>query len=126
MIIDAVLPPSAVSLGWTWTNANEAINNIFRACANQPACAAKYGDLSTQFTAQVQKLEANPLTLTAPIPGTQTSTKVVLDGGALVNWIGSLPDPVVPLTSVPAAISALTAGEPTQIAEARAVAAHPK
>jgi pimeloyl-ACP methyl ester carboxylesterase len=59
LIIDAVLPPSAVSLGWTWTNANEAINNVFRACADQPACAAKYGDLSTLFTAQVQKLEAN-------------------------------------------------------------------
>ena len=63
VIIDAVLPPTAVSLGWTWTNANEAINNIFRACANQPACAA-----SAQFTAQVQKLEASPLTMTVPIP----------------------------------------------------------
>jgi pimeloyl-ACP methyl ester carboxylesterase len=125
LIIDAVLPPSAVSLGWTWTNANEAINNVFRACADQPACAAKYGDLSTQFTAQVQKLEANPQSLTVQVPGTQTSTKVVLDGGAVVNWIGSLPDPIVPLTSVPAAISALTRGQPTQIAEARAMAAHP-
>ena len=61
VIIDAVLPPSVVSLGWTWTNANEAINNVFRACADQPACAAKYGDLSAQFAAEVQKLEANPL-----------------------------------------------------------------
>jgi len=125
LIIDAVLPPSMVSLGWTWTNANEAINNIFRACADQPACAARYGDLSTQFAAQIRMLEANPLTLTAKVPGTQTSTLVVLDGGALINWIGSLPDPVVPLTSVPAAISALTRGQPTQIAEARATAAHP-
>jgi pimeloyl-ACP methyl ester carboxylesterase len=125
LIIDAVLPPGAVSLGWTWTNANEAINNIFRACADQPACAARYGDLRAQFTAQVQKLEADPLTLTARIPGTQTSTKVVLDGGAVVNWIGSLPDPVVPLTSIPAAINALTQGQPTQIAEARATAAQP-
>ena len=125
LIIDAVLPPSAVSLGWTWTNANEAINNIFRACADQPACAAKYGDLSTQFTAQVQKLEADPLNVTVTVPGTKTSTRVVLDGGALVNWLGSLPDPVVPLTSIPAAISALTRGQPTQIAEARAMAAHP-
>ena len=125
LIIDAVLPPSAVSLGWVWTNANEAINNVFRACADQPACAAKYGDLSAQFTAAVQKLEANPLTMTVKVPGTETSTKVVLDGGALANWIGSLPDPVVPLTSIPAAISALTRGQPTQIAEARAFAAHP-
>jgi pimeloyl-ACP methyl ester carboxylesterase len=121
LIIDAVLPPAAVSLGWTWTNANEAINNIFRACADQPACAAKYGDLSTKFAAQVQKLEAEPLTLTVTVPEMKTSTKVVLDGGALVNWLGSLPDTVVPLTSVPAAISALTEGQPTQIAETRAI-----
>jgi len=125
VIIDAVLPPSKVSLGWTWTNANEAIGNIFRACADQPACAARYGDLRTQFAAQVQKLQANPLTLTAPIPGTETSTKVVLDGGAILDWLGSLPDPVVPITSVPAAIGALVRGQPTQIAEARATGAQP-
>ena len=49
----------------------------------------------------------------------------MLDGGALVNWIGSLPDPVVPIASIPEAISALTQGQPTQIAEARATAANP-
>ncbi|HEY5088879.1 MAG TPA: alpha/beta hydrolase [Polyangia bacterium] len=126
VIIDAVLPPAAVSLGWTWTNANEAINNVFRACADQPVCAAKYGDLRTRFIAQVQKLEADPLSLTARIPGTRTSTKVVLDGGAVVNWLGSLPDPVVPLSSVPAAIDALVRGQPTLIAESRATAAQPE
>jgi pimeloyl-ACP methyl ester carboxylesterase len=125
MIIDAVLPPSTVSLGWTWTNANEAVSNIFQACADQPACAAAHGDLRTQFAAEVQKLEANPLTLTVPIPGTETRTQVVLDGGAIINWLGSLPDPVVPITSVPAAIAALVRGQPTQIAEARATGAHP-
>ena len=125
VIIDAVLPPSAVSLGWTWTNQNEAIHNIFRACADQPACTAKYGDLSAQFTAQVQQLEATPLTTTVTIPGTEMRTRVVLDGGAILNWIGSLPDPVVPIPSVPEAISQLVNGRPTQIAEARAVAAHP-
>ncbi|MGO9605560.1 MAG: alpha/beta fold hydrolase [Candidatus Binataceae bacterium] len=125
VIIDAVLPPSAVSLGWTWTNENEAINNIFRACGNQPACAAKYGDLSAQFTAQVQQLEATPLTLAVTIPGTESTTQVVLDGGAILNWIGSLPDPVVPIASIPTAIAQLVQGQPTQIAEARAVAANP-
>ncbi len=125
VMIDAVLPPSVVSLGWTWTNENEAINNIFRACANQPACAATYGDLSAQFTAQVQKLEASPLTMTVPIPTTKTNIKVMLDGGAILNWIGSLPDPVVPITSIPAAINALVKGKPTQIAQSRAVAANP-
>jgi pimeloyl-ACP methyl ester carboxylesterase len=125
VIIDAVLPPSVVSLGWTWTNANEAINNIFRACADQPDCAARYGNLKRQFAGQVRKLEADPLTLMAQVPGTEMSTEVTLDGGAIVNWIGSIPDPVVPIASIPAAISALVQGQPTQIAEARAIAANP-
>lgn len=123
VIIDAVVPPSAASLGWTWTNANEAINNIFRACADQPACASKYGDLSAAFTAQVQKLEANPLTMTVHAPF--GSVDVVLDGGALVNWIGSIPDPVVPIPSIPAAIQELVQGRPTLIASSRATLADP-
>jgi pimeloyl-ACP methyl ester carboxylesterase len=125
LLIDAVLPPSQVSLGWLWTNANEAIHNVFRACADQPACAAKYGDLEAEFAAEVNKLEANPLEMTVKIPGTETSKKVVLDGGAVVSWLGSLPDPFTPLTSIPAAIHALAQGQPTQIATWRVMAAHP-
>jgi pimeloyl-ACP methyl ester carboxylesterase len=126
VIIDAVVPPSAASLGWTWTNTNEAVNNIFRACANQPACASQYGDLSSQFAAQVQLREATPLTITVPAPFDTTKTvDVTLDGGALVNWLGSVPDPVVPISSIPAAIAQLVQGQPTQIAQARAFGADP-
>jgi len=78
VILDAVVPSSLASLGWTWQNANEAVNNIFRACAAQPACAATYGDLSAEFTAQVQQLEAAPLTLhNVPIPGSEDTADVV-------------------------------------------------
>jgi len=126
VIIDAVLPPSAVSLGWTWTNENEALHNIFRACANQPGCVATYGDLEAKFTAQVQQLETNPLTVhDVPILKTKDTTHVVLDGGAILNWIGSLPDPVVLIANIPAAIKQLVQGTPTQIAQTRALAANP-
>ena len=63
--------------------------------------------------------------MTVKIPGTETSKKVVLDGGAVVSWLGSLPDPFTPLTSIPAAIHALAQGQPTQIATWRVMAAHP-
>ena len=126
VIIDAVVPPHAASLGWTWTNNNEAINNVFRDCANQPACASQYGDLSSKFAAQVQMLEATPLHITVPAPFDPTkNVDVTLDGGALVNWLGSVPDPVVPIPSIPAAIQQLVQGQPTQIAEARAFGAAP-
>ena len=126
VMIDAVLPPSAVTLGWTWTNANEAVHNVFKSCANQPNCVTKYGDLEAVFTAQVQQLEANPLTIhNVPIEGTSDTTDVVLDGGAILNWIGSLPDPLNAIADIPVAIQELVQGTPTRIAKTRALAANP-
>ncbi len=126
VIIDSVVPPSAATLGWTWTNANEAINNIFRVCNDQVDCLSTYGDLSATFAAQVQQREANPLTITvpAPFPG-GGNIDVVLDGGALVSWLGSVPDPIVPIPSIPSAIQELVQGQPTQIATSRATLADP-
>ena len=85
-----------------------------------------HGDLEAKFTAQVQQLEANRLTVhDVPILGTTDTTDVVLDGGAILNWIGSLPDPVIAIADVPAAIQQLVQGKPTQIAQTRALAANP-
>jgi pimeloyl-ACP methyl ester carboxylesterase len=123
VIIDAIVPPSAASLGWTWTNFNEAINNIFRACANQPACASTYGDLSQVVASQVQQLEANPATLT--VHEDFGDVDVVIDGGALINWLGSFPDPAVEIPDIPLAIQQLVNGTPSEIAQSRAFAANP-
>jgi pimeloyl-ACP methyl ester carboxylesterase len=123
VIIDAVVPPSAASLGWTWTNYNEAINNVFRACANQPGCASTYGDLSQVVQSQVQTLEVTPAEITV-----QTDfgdVDVVIDGGALINWLGSFPDPAVAIPDIPLAIHQLAGGIPTGIAKSRAFAANP-
>jgi len=124
VMIDAVLPPSAAGLGWTWTNANEAVNNIFRACANQIDCANTFGDLSAIVQTQVNKLEDNPLSMT--ISEDFGDVKVVIDGGALINWLASVPpDPVSKIADIPLAIQELVDGTPTQIAKSRAGAADP-
>ena len=120
VIIDSIAPPSVVSLGWTWTNANEGINNIFRACAAQPACNSKYGDLASTFAGLVQQLESDPLTTTGQYSPSVPPVKVELDGGALVNWLAAIPMPLVPITKIPSAIEELAKGNPTQIANSRA------
>jgi pimeloyl-ACP methyl ester carboxylesterase len=61
VIIDSVAPPSAVTLGWIWTNADEGIHNIFNACAAQPGCSHAFGDLADVFAGLVQQYEADPL-----------------------------------------------------------------
>lgn len=120
--IDSVVPPSVASLGWTWTSVNEAFNNLFRACADEPVCKTKYGDVAATFAGQVQQLEANPLTTTVKSPFGGPPVKVVIDGGALVNWlVAAGPN----FTNVPLAISELAHGDPTLIATARAGLADP-
>jgi len=121
-IIDSVVPPSVASLGWTWTNLGEAFNNLFRACADQPACNSEYGDVAATFASQVQQLEANPLTTTAQYAPDGPPVTVVLDGGALVNWLVAA-GPA--FTLVPSAIQELVEGDPKQIAAGRAALANP-
>lgn len=122
VVLDSVVPPGVASLGWTWSNLGEAFNNLFDACAAQSACASKYGDLRSVFTSEVQQLEAHPLTTTGTYSPSVPPFKVVLDGGALVNWlVAAGPD----FTKVPSAIYQLAQGNPAQIANGRAALAQP-
>ena len=121
--IDSITPPSVASLGWTWSSAAEGFNNLFDACAAQPSCAAKYGDVRSKFTSQVQQLEADPLTTTSTYTPGGPPVKVVLDGGALVNWFVAGGRSLFP--SVPSAIRELVNGNPVQIAANRAAIANP-
>jgi pimeloyl-ACP methyl ester carboxylesterase len=123
VIIDSVTPPSVASLGWTWSNVGEGFNNLFDACAAQPDCAAKYGDVRSKFTRQVQQLEANPITVTSEYAPNGPPVKVVLDGGAVVNWLVSGGASL--FKAAPSAIQELVNGNPVQIAAARAGLANP-
>ena len=121
--IDSIAPPSVASLGWTWSSAGEGFNNLFDACAAQPSCATKYGDVSSKFTSEVQQLEANPITITSEYTPGGPPVQVVLDGGALVNWFVAGGRSLFP--SVPSAIQELVNGNPVQIAANRAALANP-
>jgi len=121
--IDSISPPSVSSPGWTWSSAAEGFNNLFDACAAQPSCAAKYGDVRSKFTSQVQQLESNPLTTTSTYTPGGPPVKVVLDGGALVNWFVAGGRSL--FASGPSAIQELVNGNPIQIAANRAAIANP-
>ena len=121
--IDSITPPSVASLGWTWSSAGEGFNNLFDACAAQPACATKYGDIRSQFTSEVQELEDDPLTTTSTYTPGGPPVTVVLDGGALVNWF--VAGGRSRFAAVPSAIRELVNGDPVQIAANQAAIANP-
>jgi hypothetical protein len=85
IVFDGVTPPSAAALGWTWASARQAFDNMVKACEDQPACKERYPDLGATFIRLVNELEAKPITTTVNVEGVG-ETKVVVDGGMLLNW----------------------------------------
>ncbi len=119
MVLDGMTPPSLASPSWTWSSAREAFDNMMSACTVQPDCQAHYPNLADTFVRLVNELEAHPVTTTVNVEGVG-DTKVVLDGGALLNWM-------VPMgthfpAELPAAIDELARGNPTRIAKQWAMA----
>jgi pimeloyl-ACP methyl ester carboxylesterase len=123
VMIDSISPPSVAGLGWPWSSAGEGFKNLFDACAAQPSCASKYGDVQSMFTSEVRQLEAHPLTVTSRYTAGGPPVQVVLDGGALVNWL--VAGGRSTFASAPSAIQELVNGNPAQIAASRAALANP-
>ncbi|MFG2715070.1 alpha/beta fold hydrolase [Streptomyces goshikiensis] len=111
--IDGILPPSRAGSAATWSSARQGFDGLFKACAQQPACNRRYPNLSATFDRLVRELEAKPVTTTVTLPGNPKPVKVVLDGGALVNWMTSATH-VAP--EVPLALDELAHGKPQRIA----------
>ncbi|MFF3018550.1 alpha/beta fold hydrolase [Streptomyces sp. NPDC057939] len=111
--IDGILPPSRSGSVGTWNSARQGFDGLFKACAEQPACNKRYPNLSATFDRLVRELEAKPVTTTVELPGSDKPVKVVLDGGALVNWMTSATHVA---SQVPAALDELSNGNPKRIA----------
>ncbi|WP_405791355.1 alpha/beta hydrolase [Streptomyces sp. NBC_00029] len=112
--IDGILPPSKAGPAATWRSARQGFDGVFKACAEQPACNKRYPNLSATFDRLVRELEADPVTTTVTLPDSRTPVKVVLDGGALVNWMASATH-VAP--GIPRSLDELAHGNPQRVAE---------
>jgi pimeloyl-ACP methyl ester carboxylesterase len=124
VVLDGVSPPPVAAPGiFGWSAVREAFDNMVAACAAQARCRARYPNLGATFIRFVNQLEAHPVTTKVSVPGVRGRVKVVLDGGALVQWmILATHDP----TKFPLAVDELAHGRPQRIAGLWAlVSAHP-
>ncbi|WP_042432340.1 alpha/beta fold hydrolase [Streptacidiphilus anmyonensis] len=119
--IDGVVPPSVATPGWTWSSVKESFDNMTGACTAQPACRRRYPQLAAVFTHEVSRLEAHPVTTTVTVPGAGP-VKVVLDGGALVNWMVRASHTPA---DFPMAVDELAHGNPQLVAEQWASTRYP-
>ncbi|WP_330468774.1 alpha/beta fold hydrolase [Streptomyces longwoodensis] len=116
--VDGVVPPSEASPGWTWSSMRESFDNIVAACAAQAACHRRYPDTGATFLRMVRELEARPVTTYVTVPQAGR-VKVVLDGGALLNWLVRASHAPA---DFPQAVDELAHGHPERIAEQWAAA----
>ena len=63
VVLDSVLP-TTYTIPENWWITRAGFDNIFQACAAQPACNSAHPGLQETFTRLVNKLEAEPLTAT--------------------------------------------------------------
>jgi len=120
VVLDSTVPPNVVSLPGFWPNARDGFNALFRACAAQRRCRSKYPRLKRTFTRSVRRLESRPARITVRTPRTGRRTRVVLDGGALVNWLVAMSFATPSYKYLPAWITKLAAGRPKSVATSRA------
>ena len=109
VILDSVLPTTYTIPG-NWQNARAGFDNLFHACAAEPACNAAHPHFEATFARLVNKLEAAPLTTTVSDPATGNAVKVVLDGGALIDWLRNQNYAVPLLRAAPDRIDGLATG----------------
>jgi pimeloyl-ACP methyl ester carboxylesterase len=114
VVLDSVLP-TTYTIPENWRITRAGFDNLFHACAAETACNAAHPHLEETFTRLVNKLEAAPLTTTVSDPATGKDVNVVLDGGALVDWLRNQNYAVPLLRVAPERIDGLAAARPDSI-----------
>jgi pimeloyl-ACP methyl ester carboxylesterase len=114
-VVLASVLPTTYTIPANWRITRTGFDNLFQASAAETACNTAHPHLEETFTRLVNKLEAEPLTTTVSDPATGRGLKVVLDGGALVDWLRNQNYAVALLRAAPDRIDGLASGRPEAI-----------
>ena len=114
IVLNSVLP-TTYTIPANWQITRRGFNNLFQACVAEAACNAAHPHLEETFTRQVNKLEAEPLTTTVRDSATHKDVNVVLDGGALIDWLRNQTYAVPLMRAAPDRIDGLASGRPEAI-----------
>jgi hypothetical protein len=114
VVLDSVLP-TTYTVAANWQNARDGFDNLFQACAAEPACKAAHPRLEETFTGLVNKLEADPLTTAVSDPAPAKTSRSCSTAGALIDWLRNQNYGVPTLRAAPDRIDGLASGRPEAI-----------
>ncbi|MFC9790446.1 alpha/beta hydrolase [Rhodococcus sp. NPDC127528] len=116
VVLDSLVPPQTVLMNQFWPSAAEGYRALFDACAAQSACATAYPRLAEEFTATVNRLARQPMSVDLPAGQGQPSHHVVIDGYTLANLVVALSLSPGTYADLPATIHAIAGGDGTAAA----------
>jgi pimeloyl-ACP methyl ester carboxylesterase len=117
VVLDSVVPPNQNIVDKWWAAPASGLEAIFAACAAQPACAAAYPNLATDFTTTVNRLSATPAEITVGDPSGQP-VRVTIDGFKLFPVMLAWSASVTQVIDIPRLIDNLANGDGTLAAAA--------
>ncbi len=86
VILDGVVPPNLNFIPKVAQNEDRIFRELFRACNDDPACAADYPNLEGRLLQLVDDLNENPAIIEVIDPETKETVDVYLDGRALLDF----------------------------------------
>jgi pimeloyl-ACP methyl ester carboxylesterase len=108
VVLDSTVPVN-VALADYWLATRDGFAALFQACSAQEACRLAHPHLEATFERLVNGLEARPLTAVVRNEAGE-NLKVMIDGGALVDWLRNQSYDASGLRRAPDLIGALAAG----------------
>ncbi|SDF48736.1 alpha/beta hydrolase fold [Blastococcus aurantiacus] len=111
VVLDSAYPADADLYEEMPGNAERAMDALFATCADDPACATAYPDLSRTFQDLVAKLNAAPAPITVVDASSGERVDDELDGDALVGFLFDSLYSTELVPHLPEVITAASAGE---------------
>ncbi|QUR66327.1 alpha/beta hydrolase [Mycobacterium spongiae] len=117
VVLDSVVPPNQNIVERWWEAPASGLAAIFRACAEQSACAAAYPNLPAVFLHTVNELSQSPVEVTTAGPRGE-AVRVVIDGFKLVPLVLEWSADPAKVADIPRMIFALANGDASLTAAA--------
>ncbi len=111
VILDSAYPPEVEAFEEQAVNGSAALRSLFAACAAQPACATRFGDLEPLLEIALAELREQPVTVEVDDPFYGEVVEIDVDHLGLAGELFGSMYSSTALASIPLAIGLISSGD---------------